>query len=114
MSNSLRAYGCSLLGSVCPWDSPGKNTGMGCHAQPGDLPDPGIKSVSLMSPAWQAGSLPLVFIMVFAQFWQLPSQRLQWCGRNIGPVRKIWDQVPAAAGPGDFLAMSPRPEPDSE
>ena len=27
---------------------------------PGDLPDPGIKPVSLMSPHWQAGSLPLV------------------------------------------------------
>ena len=22
---------CSLPGSSCPWDSPGKNTGMGCH-----------------------------------------------------------------------------------
>ena len=26
---------------------------------PGDLPDPGIKPVSLTSPAWQADSLPL-------------------------------------------------------
>ena len=26
---------------------------------PGDLPNPGIKPTSFMSPAWQAGSLPL-------------------------------------------------------
>ena len=26
---------------------------------PGDLPNPGIKPASLMSPAWQVGSLPL-------------------------------------------------------
>ena len=26
---------------------------------PGDLPDPGIEPVSLMSPTWKVGSLPL-------------------------------------------------------
>ena len=29
------------------------------YPPPGDLPNPGIKAVSLISPAWQAGSLPL-------------------------------------------------------
>ena len=53
--------GCSLPGSVCPWDSPGKNTEVGCFALPlGELPDPGIKSMSLTSLHWQVGSLPLV------------------------------------------------------
>ena len=34
---------------LCPWDSPGKNTGVGCHfPSPGDLPDPGIKTASPM------------------------------------------------------------------
>ena len=38
---------------LCLWDSPGRNTGVGCHALlQGDLPDSGIKSVSLKSPAW--------------------------------------------------------------
>ena len=32
-------------------DSLGKNTGVGCHALPGDLPNPGIKPASLTSPA---------------------------------------------------------------
>ena len=27
---------------------------------PGDLPNPGIKLASLMSPTWQVGSLPLL------------------------------------------------------
>ena len=40
---------CSLPGS-CPWNFPGKNTGVGCPP-PGDLPDPGIEPASLLSPA---------------------------------------------------------------
>ena len=38
---------------LCPWDSPDKNTGVGCQCSPpGDLPDPGIKP---MSPALEGG-----------------------------------------------------------
>ena len=38
---------CSLL--LCPWDSPGKNTGVGCpYPPPQDLPNPGIKPMSRM------------------------------------------------------------------
>ena len=40
-------------------DSPGKNTGVGCHAPLGDIPDPGIEPMSPVSPALQADSLPL-------------------------------------------------------
>ena len=39
--------------ALCPWDSPGKNTQVGCPP-PGDLPDPGIEPES---PALQADSL---------------------------------------------------------
>ena len=39
---------------LCPWDSPGKNTGVGSPS-PGDLPHPGIEP---RSPALQADSLP--------------------------------------------------------
>ena len=36
---------------LCLWDSPGKNTGVGCPALlQRDLPDPGIEPVSLLSP----------------------------------------------------------------
>ena len=32
VSNSARPYGLRNLRLLCPWDSPGKNTGVGCHA----------------------------------------------------------------------------------
>ena len=42
-------------GLLCPWDSPGKNIGVGCHVLlQGNLPNPGIE---LGSPALQANSL---------------------------------------------------------
>ena len=31
MSNSLQPYGPYPNSLLCPWDSPGKNTGVGCH-----------------------------------------------------------------------------------
>ena len=32
MSNSLQSYGLWPARLLCPWDSPGRNTGVGCHA----------------------------------------------------------------------------------
>ena len=32
MSDSLRPQGLQHIRLLCPWDSPGKNTGLGCHA----------------------------------------------------------------------------------
>ena len=43
---------------LCPWDSPGPNTGVGGRARPpGDLPAPGIEPMSLAPPALGGGSL---------------------------------------------------------
>ena len=37
---------------LCPWDSPGKNTGVGCHTLlQGNLHNPGIKPTTVRSPA---------------------------------------------------------------
>ena len=34
---------------LCPWDSPGKNTGVGCHVLPqGIFPPPGLSPVSFL------------------------------------------------------------------
>ena len=41
---------CSPSGSSVPEDSPGKNTGVDCHAPPEDLPEPEIEPESLVSP----------------------------------------------------------------
>ena len=47
---------CNLPGSSVHGDSPGKNTGLGCHdPPPGDLPNPGIKT---RSPTLWADCLP--------------------------------------------------------
>ena len=44
----------------CPWDSPGKTTGLGCHALlQGNLSNPGIELI-LCLLHWQEDSLPLV------------------------------------------------------
>ena len=32
MSDSLQRHGLQPIRLLCPWDSPGKNTGAGCHA----------------------------------------------------------------------------------
>jgi len=39
-----------------PWDSPGKNTGVGCSfLLQGNLPHPGVEPESFMSPALASG-----------------------------------------------------------
>ena len=59
MSDSLQLYGLySLSGSVCPWDSPDKNTEVGCHALLQRIfQGPRIKPSSLISPALAGGFL---------------------------------------------------------
>ena len=48
------------MGLLCPWDSPGKNTGVGFHALlQGIFPTWGSNPHLLCLPHWQAGSLPL-------------------------------------------------------
>ena len=42
---------------LCPWDSPGKSTGVGWISYSRDLPDPVIKLSSLASPALTGGFL---------------------------------------------------------
>ena len=51
---------CSPPGSLVSEDSPGKNTGVGCHALlQGIFPAQGLNLSLLHLLHWQAGSLPL-------------------------------------------------------
>ena len=53
---TLRDVDSSQLGSACPWNSPGRNTGVGCQALlQGIFPTQGIESPSLTSPALAGG-----------------------------------------------------------
>ena len=46
---------------LCPWDSPGKNTGVGCHFLLQGIFPTQVSNPCLLSLLhWQAGSLPLV------------------------------------------------------
>ena len=50
---------CSLPGSLCSWDSPGKNAGLSCHALlQGIFPTQGSNPCLLSLLNWQVGSLP--------------------------------------------------------
>ena len=54
-------YGPQPNSLLCPWDSPGKNTGVDCHALlQGILPTQGLNLHLFCLLHWQVGSLPLV------------------------------------------------------
>ena len=65
MSDPLWLHGLKPARLLCPWDSPGKNTGVEKKKKeywsglpfppPGDLPDPGIEPESPASPALAGG-----------------------------------------------------------
>ena len=56
VSNSLQLRGLQLNRLLCPWHSPGKNTGVGFHTpSPEEVPNTGIKP---RSPVLRAVSLP--------------------------------------------------------
>ena len=52
---TLQPHGLKPARLLCPWDYPGKNTGVGCHALLQALPDPGIGPMSPLSPALAGG-----------------------------------------------------------
>ena len=61
MSNSLQPHGLQPIRFLCPWDFPGKNTGVGCHfLLHGIFPTRGSNPRLLSLLRWQVGSLPLV------------------------------------------------------
>ena len=62
-----------------PWDSPGKNTGVGCHALfQGNLPDPGIEPAPLMSPALAGGffTTSTTWVIHFQMAKEKPALRI--------------------------------------
>ena len=51
-SDSWRTHGLYPTRLLCPWDSPGKNTGVGCHFQLQRIfPTQGFEPASLVPPA---------------------------------------------------------------
>ena len=59
MSDSLTAYGLKPARLLCPWVSPGKNTGVGCHALlQGIFLTEGLNLHFLCLLHWHVGSSP--------------------------------------------------------
>ena len=54
ISDSVRPFGPWPTRLLCPWDSPGKDTGVGCHFLPQRISDSGITQAS---PALAGGFL---------------------------------------------------------
>ena len=60
MSDSLQPQRQKPTRLLSPWDSPGKNTGVGCHfLLQGIFPTQGLNPSLLHLLLWQTGSLPL-------------------------------------------------------
>ena len=74
--DSWRPYGLWLTGLLCPWDSPGKNTGMDCHA---------LLQEIFLTP----GSNPCLLCLLYLQVCSLPLAQL---GK---PRMIIWLSNPA-------------------
>ena len=74
LSDSVRLYGLQPARLLYPWNSPGKNTGVGCHALlQGVLPTQGPNLSLLCFLHCQADSLPL---------HQLGSPKQECCALN--------------------------------
>ena len=59
----LQPHGLRPTRILCPWDSPGKITGVGCHAFFQEIFLTQVLNPHLLGlPHWQAGSLPLALI----------------------------------------------------
>ena len=61
VSDSLRSHGLQPTRLLCPWDSPGKNTGVGCHfLLQGSFLIQGSNQCFVCLVHWQVGSITLV------------------------------------------------------
>ena len=103
MSDSLRPDGLHPARFLCPWDSPNKNTGVGCNfLLQGIFPTQGLNLWLLCLLYWQVGSLTLV--LPGKPFLRLnhihlgTSLVVQWL--------RLW--VPSARGLGSVPGQRPR------
>ena len=101
---------CSPPGSLCPWNLPGKNTGVSCHfLLYGIFLTQGSNLCLLLLLYWQASSLPLSHLGIC-----LPMQEMQF--RSLGQEDRLekematyssilaWE-IPWTEEPGGLLSI---------
>ena len=81
LSSSLWPHGLKPTRLLCPWDSPGKKTGVGCYALlQGIFPTQGSNPCLLCPLHWQMNTLPLtppgrsINVVTQFRFWNLFNQ----------------------------------------
>ena len=81
MSDSMQSYRPYPTRILCPWDSLGKNTGVGCHfLLQGIFPTQGSNLCLLCLLHWQAGSLVT---------WKSPQYRNEVIYRDLGSLHSF-------------------------
>ena len=103
MSDSLRPHGLWPTKLLCPQDSPGKNTGVGCHAVlQGIFLTQGLNLSLLRLLHWQVDSLPLVLLSK-PQNRVAAAKSLQLCPTLCDPIDI---SPPGSPAPGTLQART--------
>ena len=80
----------TALQAPCPWDSPGKNTGVGCHSfLQGIFPTQGLNSHLFCLLHWRVGSLPLAPPNELKQKYSIGHTDQPWYKAG-GDHRRVW------------------------
>ena len=97
VSDSCDPMDCSPPGPSCPWDPPGKNTGVGCHFHlQGIFPTQGWTRSPLHLLPWHVSALPLwgpgvsPLFFFFPTFWACHTA----CGILASPTKSIEPRPP--------------------
>ena len=99
MSNFLQPHRLKPTRLFCPWNFPGKNTGVGCHLLLQNLPDPGIKPSPPASPTLAGGFFttvlpgkPAIIVAIKLLCRDLPSGSV---GKNRPANAENVDSIPS-------------------
>ena len=89
VSDSLQPHGLYPARFFCPWDFPGKNTGVGCHLLlQRTFPTQGSNPCLLCLLHWQVDSLPLVplesWTIKKTEHLRIDAFKLWWWRRLLG------------------------------
>ena len=106
MSDSVWPHGLQPSRLLCPWDSPGKNTGVGCHFLLQEIfPAQGENPHLFCLLHWQTNSLPLC---------HLGNPICQIAGRNINNLRYADDTTLMAESEEELKSLLMKVKVESE